>query len=125
MVKLYDDLSQSLYEIHTYGVNIETREIYLHSVGLDHEGEESGVESQMAVRFVKNLHTLNSISSRPIIIHSHSVGGNWTDGMAIFDAIKASPSYTTCICYASAESMSSIIPQAADTRVLMPHTGKS
>ena len=44
----------------------------------------------------------------------HSVGGNWNDGMAIFDAIELCQSYVTIIVYGQAESMSSIILQAAD-----------
>ncbi len=47
----------------------------------------------------------------------HSVGGSWNDGMAIFDAIQLSKSYVTIISYGQAESMSSVILQAADKRV--------
>jgi ATP-dependent protease ClpP protease subunit len=50
------------------------------------------------------------------------VGGEWTDGMAMFDAVKNSYSPVTFLMYAHARSMSSIIPQAADLRIMMPHT---
>jgi len=40
--------------------------------------------------------------------------------MAIYDAIKACPCQITLLAYAHARSMSSIIPQAADVRVMMP-----
>ena len=41
--------------------------------------------------------------------------------MAIYDAIAASPSPITLLAYAHARSMSSIIPQAAKKRVIMPN----
>ena len=52
----------------------------------------------------------------------HSVGGEWSDGMAIYDAISMSRSYITIIAYGQAESMSSIIFQAADRRLITPNT---
>jgi ATP-dependent protease ClpP protease subunit len=41
--------------------------------------------------------------------------------MAIYDAIRAYPAKATILAYAHARSMSSIILQAANKRVLMPH----
>jgi ATP-dependent protease ClpP protease subunit len=74
----------------------------------------------MATTFIKNLHLLERQNNDPIIIHMHTVGGDWNDGMAISDAIKLSPCPTVTINYAHASSMSSIIPQAADRRLIMP-----
>jgi len=51
-----------------------------------------------------------------------SVGGEWSDGMAIYDAISMSRSFVTIIAYGQAESMSSIIFQAADLRLITPNT---
>jgi len=42
--------------------------------------------------------------------------------MAIYDAILLTKSYVTIICYGQAESMSSIVLQAADKRVMMPNS---
>lgn len=50
----------------------------------------------------------------------HTIGGNWSDGMAIFNAIRLSKSPITILGYAQASSMSGIVFQAADKRVLMP-----
>jgi hypothetical protein len=50
-----------------------------------------------------------------------SRGGDWNDGMAIFDAIRATRSHVTILAYAHARSMTSIIFQAADQRVIMPN----
>jgi ATP-dependent protease ClpP protease subunit len=52
----------------------------------------------------------------------HTIGGDWNDGMAIYHAISLSPCHITILGYASVCSMSSIILQAADVRLLMPDT---
>ena len=49
-----------------------------------------------------------------------SVGGEWDSGMAIYDAINMCQSYVTIIAYGQASSMSSIVLQAADKRVMTP-----
>jgi ATP-dependent protease ClpP protease subunit len=51
-----------------------------------------------------------------------SIGGEWADGMAIYDSIILCKSYVTIISYGQAESMSSIILQAADNRLLTPNS---
>ena len=51
-----------------------------------------------------------------------SVGGEWSDGMAIYDAILMCRCHVTMIAYGQAESMSSIIFQAADKRLITPNT---
>ena len=107
-------------DVHSYGVDIKNREIYLHGY-LANTDEDPGVDYKMASTFYKNIRMLDSISRDPILIHMHSVGGNWNDGMAIFDSIMMTKSYITIVCYAQAESMSSIVLQSADKRVMMPH----
>jgi ATP-dependent protease ClpP protease subunit len=53
----------------------------------------------------------------------HTVGGNWEDGLAIYDIINScTDTHITIIAYAHARSMSSIIFQAADTRIFMPNS---
>lgn len=107
-------------DIHLYGIDIKNREIYLHGY-IGNTDEDPGVEYRMATSLYKNIRMLDTISNEPIIIHMHSVGGNWADGMAIYDAISLCRSYVTIIAYGQAESMSSIILQAADKRVLTPN----
>jgi len=65
---------------------------------------------------------LNSIGTGAILIHQHTVGGNWNDGIAIYDSLLMSKCETVVLCYAQASSMSSITIQAATARVLMPNT---
>lgn len=113
--------SDTVSDIQSYGVDVKNREIYLHGY-LSNTDEDPGVDYKMAATFYKNIRILDKISRDPIIIHMHSVGGSWNDGMAIFDAIQLAKSYVTIISYGQAESMSSVILQAADKRVMMPNS---
>lgn len=111
-------VEQLISEIHNHHINHLKREVYLH--GYVDADEEPGVEYRMATSFVKNLHILESQNSQNILVHMHTIGGNWSDGMAIFNAIKLAKSPVTILGYAQASSMSGIVFQAADKRVLMP-----
>lgn len=110
-----------LKDFHDYGANINTREIFLHNHYHAEDNQNPGVEYRMANSFIKNLRALDIRSNNPITIHMQSIGGEWTDGMAIFDAISMCRSYVTIIVYGQAESMSSIILQAADYRYMTPN----
>jgi len=110
-----------LKDFHDYGANIATREIFLHNHYHTEDNQNPGVEYRMSNTFLKNLRALDLKSDQPIIIHMQSVGGEWTDGMAIYDAISMCRSYVTIIAYAQAESMTSIILQAADYRAITPN----
>jgi len=107
-------------DIHSYGLDVKNREIYLHSY-ISNTDEDPGVDYKMAANFYKNIRLLDTISREPILVHMHSVGGNWNDGMTIFDAIQICNSHVTMIAYGQAESMSSVVLQAADKRVMMPN----
>jgi len=113
-------------QIHEYGLDVKAKHLYL--VGEDSyvtgsgDGEEPGVEYSMASKFIKNLNILMRISEDPILIHMKTCGGDWQEGMAIYDAIKACPNPITILNYTHARSMSSLIFLAADRRVMMPHS---
>jgi len=116
--------SELIHDIHNFGINVSSREIFLNSHIADCE-EESGVDWRMATKFNKNIRLLTSGSKAeiPILIHMHTVGGNWEDGLAIYDIIKScTNTHITILAYAHARSMSSIIFQAADTRIFMPNS---
>ena len=84
---------------------------------------EPGVEYMMATKVIKNLHVLKNISrTEPITIHLHTCGGFVEEGLAIYDAIKLMPYKVKMISYTHARSMSSIILQAADERILLPNS---
>jgi ATP-dependent protease ClpP protease subunit len=121
MTKDISQRSQLIHDIHDYCINPDTREIYLHGYLGDGE-EEVGVDYRMAVRFEKNLLFLNGSSDEPITVHMHTIGGAWHDGIGIFDTIRSSRCEVTIIGYAEVSSMSSVILQAADVRLLRPNT---
>lgn len=108
-------------EIHTFGLDSKNRIIYLNGEDLVDE-QEPGVDYRMSSKFIKNLNILQFNSNDPIFIHMNTMGGEWSYGMAIFDALNASPCHITIIAYSWARSMSSIILQAADHRILMPNS---
>lgn len=110
-----------LHDLHNYGANINSREIFLHN-HYTSDDVNPGVEYKMSNTFIKNLRALDTKSSDPIVVHMHSVGGEWSDGMAIYDAISMSRCYISIIAYGQVESMSSIIFQAADSRYITPNT---
>jgi len=113
-------VEQRLNNIHHYGLDIDSREIYLHSYISDDE-YEPGVDYRSAINFEKNLRYLNYISDDPIFIHMHLPGGSWNDCLGIYDSIKLSKAKTAMLVYAQAESCSSLILQAPNLRILMPN----
>jgi len=115
-----DDITQLISDIHNHQVNYHTREIYLHSPHMNFD-EEPGVDYRMATNFYKNLHILEHQSKKPIIVHMHSIGGCWSDGVAIYDSIANCSCHVVVIAYAQAASMSAIILQAADLRLMTPN----
>ena len=112
---------QVLYDIHNHAINLNLRDIYLHSYYVKDDDEEPGVEYRQATTFIKNLHVLDQgVDPKPILVHLHSEGGSWYNGMAIFNAVQFSQSYITMLAYSQASSMSGIILQSATLRILMP-----
>ena len=110
---------------HDCGLDVYTNQIDLmcesgYSAGLGtDDADEPGVEFQMANRFIKNLTMLMS-NKDPILIHMKTGGGHWDEGMAIYNAIRLCHNKTIIINWTKASSMSSIILQAADVRIMMP-----
>lgn len=110
-----------VHDVHEYSINWDTRELYLHAyLGRD-ESEE--VDERMAQQLIKNLTFLSYLNTNrdPIVIHMMTCGGDWNYGMAIYDAIEACRCPVSILAYGHARSMSSIILQSADYRVLMPN----
>jgi len=115
-----------IFQIHEYNLDIKAGHIYLFGeesyIGVVEE-DEPGVEYSMSNRFIKNLNILSRNSTDDtILIHMKTCGGDWHEGMAMYDAIKACPKHVCILNYTHARSMSSIIFLAADKRVMMPHS---
>ena len=129
LIKKYADLRDAISHIHDYDIDpiknemyLVGREEYVYSVDTDDLHNEPGVDFTMANRAIRNLRILQSISKDPIIIHMKTCGGDFLEGMAIHDAIRACPNHVTIINYGAARSMSSIFFQAAEQRLMMPHS---
>ena len=112
--------SELIYDIHNFGINADTRELFLSPE--DVENEQSQIDHHVAKEIIKNISFLNSQNDKPIIIHMCSCGGSWEYGLAIYDSVKSSVSEVYIVAYAHARSMSSIILQAGDYRILSPNT---
>ena len=101
-----------------HAINVDTNEIYLHSSPVS--DNDNGIDYRCTVQFIKNFNILDSLSGdQPIIIHLNSPGGDISQGLSIYDVIKQSKKYISIIGYADVASMSSVILQAADRRLLM------
>lgn len=118
-------IEDPIYSLHEHGVDLQANHIYLmgeEQYILTDSDEEPGVEFAMANKFIKNLNILMRKSDDPILLHMKTCGGDWAEGMAIYDAIKACPNPITILSYTHARSMSSLIFLAANKRVMMPHS---
>lgn len=120
MPRLSSAVYTELEAIHSYGLDLKNREVYLHSYYSETE-YDPGTEYRAAICFEKNIRYLNTLSSEPILVHMHISGGDWEDCMSIFDTIKSSKSTIVLLAYTKVQSASSVILQAAGHRVLMPN----
>ena len=84
------------------------------------DGNENEITHAVAMRFIKNLCILESLSLDPITIHLNTSGGDVIQGMAIYDAILNSKCHITIKVFGECSSIGSVIFQAADERVLYP-----
>lgn len=107
-------------KFHDYSLYIPTRTIYMSSEHVSVEGDESGCDTTMAERQIKNLTILDSLSNDPITIIMNNIGGDEYHCFAIYDAIKACKSHITIKVFGHAMSAGSIILQAADERIMAP-----
>lgn len=107
-------------KFHDYGIYIPKRTVYVGSIEADIQHGESGTDAALAEFTIKNLLILEAMSAEPITVIMNNFGGDETHGLAIYDAIKQCKSHVTIQVLGSAESMGSIILQAADERIMSP-----
>jgi len=115
-----DDLDK----FHDYDLYLPTRTIVIRSENTDADGE-SGVDSAMAQRAIKNLHILDSMvptGDKPITIIMNSPGGDVLHGMSIYDAVAACKNHVTIVVTGYGMSIAAWILQAADHRVMTKHS---
>jgi len=106
--------------IHDHNIDVDNRVIYLQSH--DDSGVDAGVEHRVADTFLKNIHILNTGGKLPITVEMSLIGGEWSAGMIIFEAIRESKAPVTIRVRGQAESMSSVILQSADHRVVSKYS---
>jgi len=109
-----------LEDLHSFSVDHKNREIFVHRY--HNNTDDSDVENKMSSMFIKNIRTLDQKPGSILIHLNAGGGGEWEEGMAMYDAITFAESYVTVLIYGCAYSMSSIIPQAADLRIMMPNS---
>lgn len=112
-----------------HGIDIPGRRIDLTSCS-DGNGEEAGIDWQIADRVVRGLHLLGN-SELPIHLVINSHGGEDDHCRAIIAAIRNCPAPVHGIVYGRAESAAAWILQVCDYRIiskgsnLMLHLGSS
>lgn len=126
--KITANSEDPVFQMHSYDVDLQSNHIFLmgtesYATGLESAIGEPGVDYTMANRFIRNMNLCMRVNpNKPILIHMKSCGGDHSEGMAIYDTIKACPFPVTVLNYTHARSMSSLILQAANKRVMMPHS---
>ena len=86
---------------HDYGLLPENREIFLAGC-LDEEGDAG-------IQFLTNFRILLAKGSAPIVVHMHSIGGDWSCGMMIRDMISTSTVPVVLMCHGLVASMGTVI----------------
>lgn len=104
-------LRENIELLHQYG-------IYEPSKTIIQFGE---INSDSADAFIANLHLADLIPGT-VSIKFSTGGGCVTSGLMMYDAIRAMKNYVRIICYGEVASMGTVILQAADERVMMPHS---
>jgi ATP-dependent protease ClpP protease subunit len=117
--------SEMIYDAHNYGLILDTREIFV-SPNIGDDYGVAMIDHVVCKQFITNLRLLNSMGNEPILVHMITCGGDWNYGIAMYDAIKEScddenSSDIIVLSHAHSRSMSSVIPQAASLRILMPN----
>jgi len=117
---------------HDYDMHIPTRTVFIGSY-IDGDGDEVGINHQIAQRVVKNLHILDTLSAdgdKPINVILNSAGGDVLSGMSIYDQITRCKNHVTIMGTGRIMSIAAWIMQAADHRTMtkssrmMIHTGR-
>ncbi len=111
--------------LHNYWIDVEARDLWLRGMDADPielDTDETGIEFMSATRTNMNLNLLRQESNDPVIVHMQTCGGAFIEGISIYDTIRSMPYFVTIISYTHARSMSSIVLQAGDLRLLAPNS---
>ena len=123
-----DRTEDPVYRLHEFGIDVQNNHVFLFpwkelAATDTYADGEPGVEFTMANRFMMNSRiAMLAHPGQPMVVHMKTCGGDWNEGIAIFDMLITYPHETTILNYTHARSMSSIVFQAATKRVMMPHS---
>jgi hypothetical protein len=101
-----------------YGIHLPTKTLWI-------GGENGGceIDGATAERVLKGVHILGYVDNdKPIQVLLHSGGGNTDHGMAIYNALVASPCQIHIHVHKFCESIATWILQAGDRRTVGPHS---
>ena len=101
-----------------YNIDINTRTLYFGYGQVDSDVE---LDHKLSSEMLKGLHLLNSLDvedGEPIQIIMNCSGGDVDHGLAIYDAIRSSPSQVIITVTGLAYSMAAWVLQAADRRYI-------
>jgi ATP-dependent protease ClpP protease subunit len=94
-------------------------ELYIHNWLESENGD--GIDYKVAISFIASLHALEQDNQQDsVIIHMMTPGGEWGDGMAMYDAIEYSSLETSIIGHGYLSSMGTVLLQSVENRYLMP-----
>ena len=83
--------------LHEFDVDLQSNHIYLmstefYSFGAEDPISEPGIDFTIANRFIRNLNLCMRVNhDKSILVHMKTCGGDWEEGMAIYDIIKSCP----------------------------------
>jgi len=109
-------------KFHADNLYIPTRTIYFGKNDIYEDNPANEINYATAGQLIKNLHILDGINQENITLLLNTPGGNWEDGMAIYDIIKKIKSKVIIIGMGKIYSMGSVVLQAGYKRWLMPNT---
>lgn len=125
----HDRKDDPVWRLHKHYLDLQNNHVFLFpwedlaGTEVCEEGGEPGVEYTMANRFIMNARLcMMANQGAPMVVHQKTCGGDWNEGIAIFDTLITYPHETTILNYTHARSMSSMTFQAATKRVMMPHS---
>ena len=122
MPKINDLFLTNTAVFHEMNLHLPTRTIYFGSVGVDSASDNDEVNCRTVGQLIKNLHILETKEVGPITLLLNTPGGDYNDGIAVYDLIKSLKSPITIIGMGKVFSMGSIILQAGEKRVLTKNT---
>jgi len=77
---------------------------------------------EVAFLIMQIMHLSVHDPDSPITLVINSPGGNVLNGMAVYDALKASPCRIITVCIGTAASMGAVLFEAGDERCILPHS---